>query len=85
MPLIWLQSNDREIQNAHFERQLTYGAFKSCQIDRIYELKAQERHHKVVITSGKLKIYFKSRVCELGVCQWKNVSDTVDAVRYAKA
>ncbi len=40
----------------------TYGAFKSCRIHRIYELNALESHHKVVITSGKLKIVFKPRV-----------------------
>ncbi len=47
----------------------TYGAFKSCRIHRIYELNAHERHHKVVITSGKLEIFFKLRVSELGACQ----------------
>ncbi len=41
------------------------GAFKSCQIHRIYELNAHERHHKVVITSGKLNIFFKPQVSEL--------------------
>ncbi len=51
------------------------GAFKSCRIHRIYELNAHERHHKVVITSGKLEIFFKPRVSELGAWQWKNVSD----------
>ncbi len=45
------------------------GAFKSCRIHRIYELNAHERHHKVVIMSGKLKIFFKPRVSELGTCQ----------------
>ncbi len=30
------------------------GEFKSCRIHRIYELNAHERHHKVVIKSGKL-------------------------------
>ncbi len=44
----------------------TKGAFKSCRIHRIYELNAHERHHKVVITSGKLEIFFKPRVSELG-------------------
>ncbi len=29
---------------------------------RIYELNAHERHHKVVITSGKLEIFFKGGV-----------------------
>ncbi len=45
------------------------GAFKSCRIHRIYELNAHERHHKVVITSGKLETFFKPRVSELGACQ----------------
>ncbi len=58
-----------------------YGAFKSCRIHRIYELNAHERHHKVVITSGKLEIFFKPRVSELGACQWKNVSDAMDAAK----
>ncbi len=42
------------------------GAFKSCRIHRIYELNAHERYHKVVITSGKLEIFFKPQVSELG-------------------
>ncbi len=58
-----------------------YGAFKSSRIDRIYELKAHERHHKVVIMSGKLEIFFKPRVSELGACQWNNVSDAMDATK----
>ncbi len=41
------------------DEQRSYGAFKSCRIHRIYELNAHERHHKVVITSGKLEIFFK--------------------------
>ncbi len=45
---------------------MCYGAFKSCRIHRIYELNAHERHHKVVIMSGKLEIFFKPRVSELG-------------------
>ncbi len=49
--------------------QFAYGAFKSCRIHRIYELNAHERHHKVVITSGNLEIFFKPRVSELGACQ----------------
>ncbi len=48
---------------------LANGAFKSCRIHRIYELNAHERHHKVVITSGKLEIFFKPRVSELWACQ----------------
>ncbi len=48
---------------------VTKGAFKSCRIHRIYELNAHERHHKVVITSGKLEIFFKPRVSELWACQ----------------
>ncbi len=43
--------------------------FKSCRIHRIYELNAHERHHKVVVTRGKLEIFFKPRVSELGACQ----------------
>ncbi len=50
-----------------------------CQIHRFYELKAHERHHKVVITSGKLDIFFKPWVSELGACQWKNVSDEIQS------
>ncbi len=34
-------------------------------LHRIYKLNAHERHHKVVITSGKLKMFFKPRVSEL--------------------
>ncbi len=49
-------------------------AFKSCRIDRIYELDIHERHNKVVVMSGNLKIVFKKpRVSELGACQWENV------------
>ncbi len=32
-------------------------------------------------TSGKLEIFFKPRVSELGACQWKNVSDAMDAAK----
>ncbi len=42
---------------------LPHGAFKSCRKHRIYELKAHERHRTVVITSGKLEIFFKGAVC----------------------
>ncbi len=38
-------------------------------IHHIYELNAHEHHYKVVITSGKLRIFFKPRVSELGACQ----------------
>ncbi len=51
------------------------------QIHCIYELNAHECHHKVVITSGKLKIFFKPQVSELGACQWKNMSDAMDAAK----
>ncbi len=40
---------------------MSHGAFKSCQIHCIYELIAHIRHHKVIITSGKLNIFFKPR------------------------
>ncbi len=50
-------------------------------MNRIYELNAHERHHKVVITSGKLEIFFKPRVSELGTCPWKNVSNAMDAAK----
>ncbi len=53
----------------HHDITMAYGAFKSCRIHRIYELNAHERHHKVVITSGKLEILFKPRVSELWACQ----------------
>ncbi len=39
------------------------------------------RYHKVIITSGKLEIFFKPRVSELGACQWKKVSDAMDAAK----
>ncbi len=39
----------------------SYGAFKSCRINRIYKLNAHEHHHKVIITSGKLEISFKPK------------------------
>ncbi len=35
--------------------------------------------------SGKLKIFFKPRVSELGACQWENVSDAMDAAKYYAA
>ncbi len=59
----------------------TSGALKSCRIHRIYELNAHERYHKVVITSGKLEIFFKPRVSKLGACQWENMSDAMDAAK----
>ncbi len=37
--------------------------------------------HLNVITSGKLDIFFKPRVSKLGVRQWKNVSDAMDAAK----
>ncbi len=67
--------------NIYIYTPLCNGAFKSCRIHRIYELNAHERHHKVVITSGKLEIFFKPRVSELGACQWKNVSNAMDAAK----
>ncbi len=67
--------------NEHMNAICPNGAFKSCRIHRIYELNAHERHHKVVVTSGKLKIFFKPWVSELGACQWKNLSDAMDAAK----
>ncbi len=65
---VWVTilDNTSHISQRTIER---YGAFKSCRIHRIYELNAHERHHKVVVTSGKLEIFFKPRVSELGACQ----------------
>ncbi len=51
-----------------------YAAFNSCRIDRIYELNAHERHHKDIITSGILKIFFKPWVSELGASVTKRVA-----------
>ncbi len=48
-----------------------YTPLKSCRIHRIYELNAHERHHKVVIMSGKLEIFFKPPVSELWACRLK--------------
>ncbi len=36
---------------------------------------------KSVITSGKLEIFFKPGVSELGACQCKNVSDAMDVAK----
>ncbi len=57
------------------------GAFESCLIDHLYELNAHERHHKVVVNSEKLNIFFKPRVSESWACQWENVSDAMDAAK----
>ncbi len=63
------------------EEDVSIGAFKSCRIHRIYELNTLERHYKVIITRGKLYIFFKPQVSELGACQWKNVLDAMDAAK----
>ncbi len=55
------------------------GAFKPCRIHRLYELNSHERHYKVIITTGKLDIFFKHRVSELGCVSEKNVSAAMDA------
>ncbi len=41
------------------------------------QLNAHERHHTVVITSGKLEMFCKPRVSELGECQvqWTRPKD----------
>ncbi len=31
--------------------------------------------------SGKLKMFFKPRVSELGACKWKNMLDAMDAAK----
>ncbi len=49
------------------------GVFKSCQIDCIFELNAHARHHRVVISGGRLQIFFKPRVSELGASVRKHV------------
>ncbi len=36
---------------------------------------------KSLLRVGKLEIFFKPRVSELGTCQWKNVSDAMDAAK----
>lgn len=44
----------------------TDAAIKWCQNGRIYWLNAQERHHNVVIASGKPSIFFEPLSLELG-------------------
>lgn len=44
---------------------MTHGTFKSCWTDRIYELNAHKRHHKVFIMSGKLEFPSWGHVSEI--------------------
>ncbi len=43
----------------------------------MYMLNSLECHHKVVTTSGKLYIFFKPRVFELGLCQQKKTCQII--------
>ncbi len=74
--MVWMQhhaeANNSTVEMCYQQSAIindSIGAFKPCRIHRIYELNSHERHYKVIITTGKLDIFFKHRVSELWVCQ----------------
>lgn len=57
------------------ERNWKNSVFKSCRKERIYELYSHERHHKVIIASRKLGIFFKSQCLRVGDVSMRNMAD----------